>query len=85
MNWMKDAVVSKQSDNAFHTTMVGDSDITLHEIDIFMDLASNLVVSEHVNSYNIKSINLKCNLQLHVKEILFNQWNEEQIHVKIAN
>jgi DNA-directed RNA polymerase-4 subunit 1 len=71
MKWMKDVVLSKQSDNNFCTTMVGDPNIRIHEIGIFMDLASNLVVSEHVNSYNMKSINLKCNLHLLAKEILF--------------
>jgi DNA-directed RNA polymerase-4 subunit 1 len=65
--------------------MVGDPKIRLHEIGISMDLASNLVVSKHVNSYNIENINLKCNLHLRAKEILFTQRKEELIHVKKAN
>jgi DNA-directed RNA polymerase-4 subunit 1 len=85
MKWMKDDVLGKWSDNAFHTTMVGDPKIRLHEISISMDLASNLVVSKHVNFYNIESINLKCNLHLHAKKILFTRHNEELNHVKKAN
>ncbi|KAM0862543.1 hypothetical protein ACQ4PT_045198 [Festuca glaucescens] len=85
MKWMKDAILSKRSDNAFRTTMVGDPKIRLHEIGISMDLASNLVVSEHVNSYNIESLNLKCSLHLRAKKILFTRRNEELIHVKKTN
>ena len=55
--WLKDAILSKRSDNAFRITMVGDPKIRLHEIGIPMELALNLVVSEHVKSYNFKSIN----------------------------
>jgi DNA-directed RNA polymerase-4 subunit 1 len=65
--------------------MVGDPKIRLHEIGISMDLASNLVVSKHVNSYNIESINLKCNLHLRAKEILFTRLNVELIYVKKEN
>ncbi|XP_051177500.1 DNA-directed RNA polymerase IV subunit 1 isoform X1 [Lolium perenne] len=83
--WLKDAILSKRSDNAFRSTMVGDPKIRLHEIGIPMDFASNLVVSEHVNSYNFKSINVKCNLHLLSKEILFTRRNEQLIHVKKAN
>jgi DNA-directed RNA polymerase beta' subunit len=82
MKWMKAAILCKRSDNASHTIMVCDPDIRLHEISISMDLASNLVVSEYVNSYNIETINFKSNLHLHAKEILFTRPNEELIHVK---
>jgi DNA-directed RNA polymerase beta' subunit len=66
----------------FLANMVGDPKIRLDEIGISMDLASNLVVSKYVNSYNIKTINLKCNLHLRAKEILFTHCKEELIHVK---
>jgi DNA-directed RNA polymerase-4 subunit 1 len=85
MKWMKDAVLSKWSDNAFCTTVVGDPKIRWHEIGISMDLALNLVVYNHVNYYNIKSINLNCNLDLRAKEIVFTQRNEKLIHVKKQN
>ena len=49
--WLKDAILSKRSDHTFRITMVGDPKIRLHEIGIPMELALNLVVSEHVNSY----------------------------------
>jgi DNA-directed RNA polymerase-4 subunit 1 len=65
--------------------MVGDPKIRLHEIGIPMDLASNLVVSEHVNSYNFESINSKCNLHLRAKEVLLTRRNEQLIHVKKEN
>jgi DNA-directed RNA polymerase-4 subunit 1 len=62
--------------------MVGDPKIRLHEIGISMDLATNLVVSKHVNSYNIESIKLKCNLHLGAKKIKFTWPNEEIIHIR---
>ena len=49
--WLKDAILSKRSDHTFRITMVGDPKIRLHEIGIPMELALNLVVSKHVNSY----------------------------------
>ena len=83
--WLKDAILSKRSDNAFRITMVGDPKIRLHEIGIPVDLALNLVVSEHVNSYNFKSINLKCNRHLLVKEVLFTRRNGQLIYVRKTN
>uniref|UniRef100_A0ACD5TL06 Uncharacterized protein n=1 Tax=Avena sativa TaxID=4498 RepID=A0ACD5TL06_AVESA len=83
--WLKDAILSKRSDNAFRTTMVGDPKIRLHEIGIPMDLALNLVVSEHVNSYNYESINLKCNLHLLAHEVLVTRRNGRLIYVRKAN
>ena len=80
--WLKDAILSKRSDNAFRITMVGDPKIRLHEIGIPMELALNLVVSEHVNSYNFKSINSKCNHHLFDKEVLFTRRNGQLNYVQ---
>ncbi|KAL5213609.1 hypothetical protein ABZP36_002761 [Zizania latifolia] len=83
--WLKDIILSKRSDNAWRSIMVGDPKINLNEIGIPMDLALNLVVSEHVNSYNFESINLKCNLHLLTKEELLVRRNEKLIFVRKAN
>lgn len=83
--WLKDAILSKRSDNAFRSIMVGDPKIRLHEIGIPMDLASNLVVSEHVSSYNFESINRKCNLHLLAKEVLVTRRNGRLMYVRKAN
>uniref|UniRef100_A0ACD5TX97 Uncharacterized protein n=2 Tax=Avena sativa TaxID=4498 RepID=A0ACD5TX97_AVESA len=83
--WLKDAILTKRSDNAFRSIMVGDPKIRLHEIGIPMDLASNLVISEHVNSYNFESINSKCNRQLLAKEVLVTRRNGQLINVQKEN
>lgn len=83
--WLKDAILSKRSDNAFRSIMVGDPKIRIHEIGIPTDLALNLIVSEHVSSYNFKSINLKCNLHLLAKEVLLIRRNGKLIFVRKAN
>ncbi|XP_062184129.1 DNA-directed RNA polymerase IV subunit 1 isoform X2 [Phragmites australis] len=83
--WLKDAVLSKRSDNAFRSIMVGDPKIRLCEIGIPADLALNLVVSEHVSSYNLENINLKCNLHLLAKEELFIRRNGKLMFVRKAN
>ncbi|WVZ86784.1 hypothetical protein U9M48_033517, partial [Paspalum notatum var. saurae] len=85
MKWLKDAVLSKRSDNAFRSIMVGDPKIKLWEIGIPEDLASNLVVSEHVSSYNLENINLKCNLHLLAKEELFIRRNGKLMFIQKAN
>ncbi|XP_066348973.1 DNA-directed RNA polymerase IV subunit 1-like isoform X2 [Miscanthus floridulus] len=85
MKWLKDAVLSKRSDNAFRSTMVGDPKIKLWEIGIPEDLASSLVVSEHVSSYNFENINLKCNLHLLAKEELFIRRNGKLMFVRKAD
>ncbi|KAJ1272495.1 hypothetical protein BS78_06G206000 [Paspalum vaginatum] len=85
MKWLKDAVLSKRSDNAFRSIMVGDPKIKLWEIGIPEDLASNLVVSEHVSSYNFENINLKCNLHLLAKEELFIRRNGKLMFIQKAN
>jgi DNA-directed RNA polymerase IV subunit 1 len=85
MKWLKDAVLSKRSDNAFRSTMVGDPKIRLHEIGIPEDLSSNLVVSEHVNCYNWESINLKCNLHLLSMDELFIRRGRKLMFVQKAN
>ncbi|CAL5015352.1 unnamed protein product [Urochloa decumbens] len=85
MKWLKDAVLSKRSDNAFRSIMVGDPKIRLWEIGIPENLASNLVVSEHVSSYNLENINLKCNLHLVSKEELFVRRNGKLMFIRKAN
>ncbi|KAI5021955.1 hypothetical protein ZWY2020_058685 [Hordeum vulgare] len=85
MKWLKDAILSKRSDNAFRGTMVGDPKIRLHEIGIPVDLASNLVVSEHVNSYNFDSINSKCNHYLLANEVLVIKRSGKTILVRKPN
>lgn len=65
--------------------MVGDPKIKLWEIGIPEDLASSLVVSEHVSSYNFENINLKCNLHLLVKEELFIRRNGKLMFVRKAD
>ncbi|KAF8702518.1 hypothetical protein HU200_032899 [Digitaria exilis] len=85
MKWLKDAVLSKRSDNAFRSIMVGDPKIKLWEIGIPEELASNLVVSEHVSCYNLENINLKCNLHLIAKEELFVRRNGKLMFVRKAN
>jgi DNA-directed RNA polymerase-4 subunit 1 len=73
LKWSKDVILIKRPDNAFQSIMLGDPKIRLHEIGILMDLGSNFVVLEHVNSYNSESIILKCNLYLLAKEELIAQ------------
>ncbi|CAL5069467.1 unnamed protein product [Urochloa decumbens] len=85
MKWLKDAVLSKRSDNAFRSIMVGDPKIRLWEIGIPENLASNLVVSEHVSFYNLENINLKCNLHLVSKEELFIRRNGKLMFIRKAN
>ena len=85
MKWLKDAVLSKRSDNAFRSIMVGDPKIRLWEIGIPEGLASNLVVSEHVSSYNLENMNLKCNLHLLAKEELFIRRNGKLMFIRKAN
>ncbi|XP_037488203.1 DNA-directed RNA polymerase IV subunit 1-like [Triticum dicoccoides] len=85
MKWLKDAILSKRSDNAFRGTMVGDPKIRLHEIGIPVDLASNLLVSEHVNSYNFDSINSKCNCYLLANEKLVIKRSGKTIIVRKPN
>uniref|UniRef100_A0A0Q3PPN4 DNA-directed RNA polymerase n=1 Tax=Setaria italica TaxID=4555 RepID=A0A0Q3PPN4_SETIT len=85
MKWLKDAVLSKRSDNAFRSIMVGDPKIRLWEIGIPENLASNLVVSEHVSSYNLENINLKCNLHLLAKEELLIRRNGKLMFIRKAN
>jgi DNA-directed RNA polymerase-4 subunit 1 len=46
-----------------------------------MDLVSNLVVFEHVNSYNLESINFRCKLSVIGKEELITQQNGQLINV----
>lgn len=82
--WLKDAILSKRSDYAFRSIMVGDPKIRLHEIGIPMDLA-DLFVPEHVSIYNFKSINLKCNLHLLAKELLIARRNGKLIYVRKEN
>uniref|UniRef100_J3M0K5 DNA-directed RNA polymerase subunit n=1 Tax=Oryza brachyantha TaxID=4533 RepID=J3M0K5_ORYBR len=83
--WLKDIILSKRSDNAFRSIMVGDPKISLNEIGIPMDLALNLVVSEQVSYYNFETINLKCNLHLLTKEVLLVRRNGKLIFVRKAN
>uniref|UniRef100_A0A0E0M4C3 DNA-directed RNA polymerase subunit n=1 Tax=Oryza punctata TaxID=4537 RepID=A0A0E0M4C3_ORYPU len=83
--WLKDIILSKRSDNAFRSIMVGDPKISLNEIGIPIDLALNLVVSEQVSSYNFETINLKCNLHLLTKEVLLVRRNGRLIFVRKAN
>ncbi|XP_052151372.1 DNA-directed RNA polymerase IV subunit 1-like isoform X2 [Oryza glaberrima] len=83
--WLKDIILSKRSDNAFRSIMVGDPKINLNEIGIPMGLALNLVVSEQVSSYNFETINLKCNLHLLTKEVLLVRRNGNLIFVRKAN
>uniref|UniRef100_A0A0E0DHF6 DNA-directed RNA polymerase subunit n=1 Tax=Oryza meridionalis TaxID=40149 RepID=A0A0E0DHF6_9ORYZ len=83
--WLKDIILSKRSDNAFRSIMVGDPKINLNEIGIPMCLALNLVVSEQVSSYNFETINLKCNLHLLTKEVLLVRRNGNLIFVRKAN
>ncbi|TVU39364.1 hypothetical protein EJB05_12777 [Eragrostis curvula] len=85
MKWLKDAILSKRSDNAFRSTMVGDPKIKLHEIGIPENLASNLLVSDHVSCYNMESINLKCNLHLRSKQELFIRRDGKLMFVRNAN
>ncbi|EEC85033.1 hypothetical protein OsI_32338 [Oryza sativa Indica Group] len=83
--WLKDIILSKRSDNAFRSIMVGDPKINLNEIGIPTDLALNLVVSEQVSFYNFETINLKCNLHLLTKEVLLVRRNGKLIFVRKAN
>ncbi|KAF0893353.1 hypothetical protein E2562_024177 [Oryza meyeriana var. granulata] len=83
--WLKDIILSKRSDNAFRSIMVGDPKVNLNEIGIPVDFALNLVVSEQVSSYNFKNINLKCNLHLLTKEVLLVRRNGKLIFVRKAN
>ncbi|XP_015696685.1 DNA-directed RNA polymerase IV subunit 1-like [Oryza brachyantha] len=83
--WLKDIILSKRSDNAFRSVMVGDPKINLNEIGMPMDLALNLVVSEQVSSYNFETINLKCNLHLLTKEVLLVRRNGRLIFIRKAN
>jgi DNA-directed RNA polymerase-4 subunit 1 len=46
-----------------------------------MYLVSNLVCFEHVNSYNLETINFKCKLFLIAKEELLTQQNGQLINV----
>jgi hypothetical protein len=46
-----------------------------------MDLVSNLVVFEHVNSYNLESINFKCKLFVIAKVELITQGNDQLINI----
>ncbi|XP_039826366.1 DNA-directed RNA polymerase IV subunit 1-like isoform X8 [Panicum virgatum] len=85
MKWLKDAVLSKRSDNAFRSIMVGDPKIRLWEIGIPEGLASNLVVSEPVSTYNLENMNLKCNLHLLAKEELFIRRNGKLMFIRKAN
>ncbi|XP_025823410.1 DNA-directed RNA polymerase IV subunit 1 isoform X4 [Panicum hallii] len=85
MKWLKDAVLSKRSDNAFRSIMVGDPKIRLWEIGIPEGLASNLVVSEHVSSYNLENMNFKCNLHLLAKEELFIRRSGKLMFIRKAN
>nr|CAH66955.1 OSIGBa0147H17.3 [Oryza sativa] len=85
IKWLKDIILSKRSDNAFRSIMVGDPKINLNEIGIPMGLALNLVVSEQVSSYNFETINLKCNLHLLTKEVLLVRRNGNLIFVRKAN
>jgi hypothetical protein len=48
--WLKDVILTKRPDNAFQIIMLSDPNIRLHEVSIPMDLVSNLVVFDHVNS-----------------------------------
>ncbi|KAF0905807.1 hypothetical protein E2562_008857 [Oryza meyeriana var. granulata] len=83
--WLKDIILSKRSDNAFRSIMVGDPKVNLNEIGIPVDFALNLVVSEQVSSYNFKTINLKCNLHLLTKEVLLVRRNGKLIFIQKAN
>ncbi|KAL6882669.1 hypothetical protein ACP4OV_011359 [Aristida adscensionis] len=85
LKWLKDIILSKRSDNAFRSIMIGDPKINLCEIGIPEDLASNLVVSEYVSSYNLENINLRCNLHLLVKEELFIRRNGKLMFIRKAN
>jgi DNA-directed RNA polymerase-4 subunit 1 len=64
--WLKNSVLTNDKIIRFRV-ILGDTNARLHEIGILMDLASNLVVYYHVNSYNFQSINLKCNIYLSVR------------------
>uniref|UniRef100_A0A0D9UXT2 DNA-directed RNA polymerase subunit n=1 Tax=Leersia perrieri TaxID=77586 RepID=A0A0D9UXT2_9ORYZ len=83
--WLKEIILSKRSDNAFRSIMVGDPKINLNEIGIPVDLALNLVVCEQVSSYNFETINLKCNLHLLAKEVLLVRRDGKLIFVQKAN
>jgi DNA-directed RNA polymerase-4 subunit 1 len=72
---LNDDILTKHPDNAFQIITVGDPNIRLHEIGTPMELVSKFVVFEHVNSYYIERINLKCNLYLLAKGELITHSN----------
>ncbi|XP_020084500.1 DNA-directed RNA polymerase IV subunit 1 isoform X1 [Ananas comosus] len=82
LKWLKEVILSKRSDYAFRLVMVGDPKIKLDEIGIPLSLAENLLISDHVNSYNLEKLNTSCNLHLLNKEELHARRDGQLISVR---
>ncbi|KAF3340174.1 DNA-directed RNA polymerase IV subunit 1 [Carex littledalei] len=56
VRWLKDVLLSKRSDHVFRMVMVGDPKVKLSEIGINAEVARNLLITEHINSYNLEKL-----------------------------
>ncbi|XP_078176886.1 nuclear RNA polymerase D1A isoform X3 [Carex rostrata] len=56
VRWLKDVLLSKRSDHVFRMVMVGDPKVKLSEIGICAEVARNLLITEHINSYNLEKL-----------------------------
>lgn len=64
LKWIKEVLLGKRTNHSFRMIVVGDPKLRLSEIGIPCHIAEELLISEHLNSWNWEKVTNGCNLRL---------------------
>ncbi|KAL5554870.1 hypothetical protein UlMin_037106 [Ulmus minor] len=85
LRWFKDVVLGKRSDHCFRMVVVGDPNIKLDEIGIPSSLAERLLVSEHLNRWNLKKLDTCLNMRVIEKGEIYVRRNGKLVRVRLTD